>query len=77
MDDLSLIVLATNSKDGAALALDVAKGLDRDGWIELMDYVLLTKDEKGHGAEREMSDEFRRKWLPQPLASPAASSVRR
>lgn len=34
MSDLSLVVLTTNSKDGAAQALDVAKGLDRDGWIE-------------------------------------------
>ncbi len=61
MRDLSLIVLTTDSKDGAAKALDVAKGLDRDGWIELTDYVLLTKDEKGHGAKREMEDEFSEK----------------
>jgi uncharacterized membrane protein len=56
-----LIVLTTNSKDGAVQALDVAKSLDRDGWIELMDYLLLTKDEKGHGTEREMEDEFSEK----------------
>jgi uncharacterized membrane protein len=56
-----LIVLTTDSKDGAAKALDVAKGLDRDGWIELTDYVLLTKDEKGHGSKREMDDEFSEK----------------
>ena len=61
MGDLSLIVLTTDSKDGAAKALDVAKGLDRDGWIELTDYVLLTKDEKGHGTKREMDDEFSEK----------------
>ena len=61
MGDLNLIVLTTDSKDGAAKALDVAKGLDRDGWIELTDYVLLTKDEKGHGAKQEMDDEFSEK----------------
>jgi len=61
MDDLNLIVLTTNSKDGAAQALDVAKRLDRDGWIELMDYVLLRKDEKGHVTAREMDDEFSEK----------------
>ena len=61
MGDLNLIVLTTDSKDGAAKALDVAKGLDRDGWIELTDYVLLTKDEKGHGTKREMDDEFSEK----------------
>lgn len=61
MGDLSLVVLTANSKDGAAKALEVAKALDRDGWIELMDYALLTKDEKGHGSEREMDDEFSEK----------------
>ena len=61
MGDLSLIVLTSNSKDGAEQALDVTKRLDRDGWIELMDYLLLTKDEKGHGTEREMEDEFSEK----------------
>jgi uncharacterized membrane protein len=61
MGDLNLLVLTTGSKDGAAKALDVAKGLDRDGWIELTDYVLLTKDEKGHGTKREMDDEFSEK----------------
>jgi len=61
MGDLNLVVLTTHSKDGAKQALDVAKKLDRDGWIELMDYVLLTKDEKGHGTEREMDDEFSEK----------------
>jgi uncharacterized membrane protein len=58
MDDLSLIVLTTDSKDGAKEALDVAKKLDRDGWIELMDYVLLRKDEKGHVTAREMDDDL-------------------
>ena len=58
MGDLSLIVLTTNSKDGAVQALDAAKRLDRDGWIELMDYVLFKKDEKGHVTAREMDDEF-------------------
>ena len=61
MDDLSLIVLTTNSKDGAAKALDVAKRLDREGWIELMDYILIRKDEKGHVTAREMDDEFSEK----------------
>lgn len=61
MGDLSLVVLTANSKDGAAQALDVAKRLDREGWIELMDYVLLRKDEKGHGTKREMHDEFSEK----------------
>ncbi len=61
MGDLSLIVLTANSKEGAGEALDVAKKLDRDGWIELMDYFLLTKDDKGHGSKREMHDEFAEK----------------
>ncbi len=61
MGDLNLIVLTTNSKDGAVQALDVARKLDRDGWIELMDYVVLTKDEKGRGTKREMHDEFSEK----------------
>ena len=61
MGDLNLIVLTTNSKDGAVQALDVAKKLDRDGWIELIDYVVLTKDKKGHGTKREMDDEFSEK----------------
>jgi len=58
MGDLSLIVLTANSKDGAAQALDVAKRLDRDGSIELMDYALLRKDQKGHVTAREMDDEL-------------------
>jgi len=61
MDDLSLIVLTTDSKDGAKEAFDVAKKLDRDGWIELMDYVLLRKDEKGHVTAREMDDDLSEK----------------
>ena len=61
MGDLSLIVLTTNSKDGAVQALDAAKRLDRDGWIELMDYALFKKDEKGHVTAREMDDEFSEK----------------
>jgi uncharacterized membrane protein len=61
MDDLSLIVLTTDSKDGAKEALDVAKKLDRDGWIELMDYVLLRKDEKGHVTARGMEDDLSEK----------------
>lgn len=58
MGDLSVIVLTANSKDGAAKALEVAKGLDRDGWIELMDYGLIGKDKKGHIATREMGDDL-------------------
>ena len=58
MGDLSLIVLTTNSKDGALQALDVAKKLDHDGWIELMDYALFSKDAKGNVTAREMDDEF-------------------
>jgi len=61
MGDLSLIVLTTNSKDGAAKALEVAKGLDRDGWIELLDYTIARKDEKGHLTIREMDDEVSEK----------------
>jgi uncharacterized membrane protein len=61
MGDLSLVVLTANSKDGAAQALEVAKGLDRDGWIELLDYAVVRKDEKGHVAVREMDDEMTEK----------------
>ncbi|HXY11638.1 MAG TPA: DUF1269 domain-containing protein [Terriglobales bacterium] len=61
MGDLSLIVLTTNSKDGAAKALEVAKELDRDGWIELLDYTIARKDEKGHLTIREMDDEVSEK----------------
>jgi len=57
MGDLILMTLTANSKDVAAQALDVAKRLDRDGWIELMDYALLKRDETGHVTLREMSDE--------------------
>jgi uncharacterized membrane protein len=61
MGELNLIVLTTNSKDGAAQALDLAKKLDRDGWIELMDYAVFRKDEKGHITVRGMDDEFAEK----------------
>lgn len=61
MDDLSVVVLTTDSKDGAKEALDVAKKLDRDGWIELMDYVVLRKDEKGHVTARGMDDDLSEK----------------
>jgi uncharacterized membrane protein/ElaB/YqjD/DUF883 family membrane-anchored ribosome-binding protein len=57
MGDLSVVVLTANSKDGAAKALDMVKGLDRDGWIDLIDYSIVRKDEKGHVTEREMEDE--------------------
>jgi uncharacterized membrane protein len=58
MGDLTLIALTANSKDGAAKALEAAKALDRDGWIELMDYGLIRKDKKGHVETREMDDEI-------------------
>jgi uncharacterized membrane protein/ElaB/YqjD/DUF883 family membrane-anchored ribosome-binding protein len=61
MGELSFIVLTTNSKDGAAQALEVAKGLDRDGWIELVDYGLIRKDEKGHIETREKGDDLSEK----------------
>ena len=61
MGDLTLIALTTNSKDGARQALEVAKALDRDGWIELMDYGLIRKDKKGHIATREMDDDLSEK----------------
>lgn len=57
MGDLSLIVLTTNSKDGAANALGVAKELDREGWIEIMDYGLIRKDKQGHITTREMDED--------------------
>jgi len=61
MGDLTLIALTANSKDGARQALEVAKALDRDGWIELMDYGLISKDKKGHIATREMDDDLSEK----------------
>jgi len=61
MDDSSLVVLTSDSKDGAAKALEVVKALDRDGWIELMDYGLIRKDENGHIKTREMDDDFSEK----------------
>jgi uncharacterized membrane protein len=57
MSELSLIILTANSKDGAAKALDAAKSLDRDGWIELIDYSLASKDKNGHVTARELDDE--------------------
>ena len=61
MGDLTLIALTANSKDGARQALEVAKTLDRDGWIELIDYGLISKDKKGHIAMREMDDDVTEK----------------
>jgi uncharacterized membrane protein len=57
MGDLSLVVFNASSKDGAAKALDIAKGLDRDGWIELIDYTLASKNENGRLSVREMAGE--------------------
>jgi len=63
MGELSLLVLTANSKDGAVQALDVAKRLDHDGWIELMDYALVEKDEKSHVTARQMGDERSEKFV--------------
>jgi uncharacterized membrane protein len=57
MGDMSLVVFTSDSKEGAKKALDLTKQLDRDGWIELIDYLLASKDEKGHVTVREMDDE--------------------
>lgn len=57
MSNLSLIILTTNSKDGATRALETVKRLDHEHWIELIDYALISKDEKGHVTSREMDDE--------------------
>jgi len=61
MGDLTLIALTASSKDGAKQALEIAKALDRDGWIELTDYRLISKDQKGHIAMREMDDDLSEK----------------
>ena len=61
MGDLTLIALTASSKDGAKQALEIAKALDRDGWIELTDYGLISKDKKGHIATREMDDDLSEK----------------
>lgn len=57
MGDLSLVVFNASTKDGAAKALDIAKGLDHDGWIELIDYTLASKNENGRLSVRELADE--------------------
>lgn len=57
MDDLSLVVFHASSKGGAAKALDIVKELDRDGWIELIDYTLASKNENGRLSVRQMADE--------------------
>ena len=61
MGDLVLIALIANSKDGAKQALEAAKALDHDGWIELMDYALISKDKKDHIRMQEMGDELSEK----------------
>jgi len=61
MGDLALVALTATSKDGAKQALEAAKALDRDGWIELMDYGLISKDKTGHVSIREMADDFSEK----------------
>lgn len=57
MSNVDLIVLTTDSKDGAANALKKAKQLDHEHWIELMNYSLISKDEKGRVIVRELDDE--------------------
>lgn len=57
MGDLSLIIVTCNWNDGAAQALDASKKFERDGRLEIMDYLLLSKDEKGRVTAREMSNE--------------------
>jgi uncharacterized membrane protein len=61
MSSVDLIVLMTNSKDGAATALETARRLDREHWIELLDYALISKDEKGHVTVHELDDEHSEK----------------
>lgn len=61
MGDLTLVALTANSKEGATKALDLVKKLDRDGWIQLMDYVVIRKNEKGHIAMREKDDDLSEK----------------
>jgi len=61
MSTVDLIVLMTNSKDGAANALETARRLDHEHWIELMDYALISKDEKGHVTVHELDDEHSEK----------------
>jgi uncharacterized membrane protein/ElaB/YqjD/DUF883 family membrane-anchored ribosome-binding protein len=57
MGDLALVMMNSDSKDGANTALEVAKKLDHEGWIEIIDYSLFVKDEKGHVKTRELEDE--------------------
>jgi len=57
MSSVDLIVLMTNSKDGAATALKTARRFDREHWIELMNYALISKDEKGRITVHESDDE--------------------
>lgn len=61
MDGFTLILLAGNSKDTAGHALQIAKKLDRDGWIELIDYVVVRKDKQGYVATRKMGNELAEK----------------
>lgn len=61
MSTVDLIVLMTNSKDGAANALETARRLDHEHWIELMDYAVISKDEKGRITVHELDDEHSEK----------------
>src|SRR3974390_2286443 len=61
MSTVDLIVLMTDSKDGAANALETARRLDHEHWIELMDYAVISKDEKGRITVHELDDEHSEK----------------
>jgi uncharacterized membrane protein len=58
VSNLALLVLTSKFKDGASIGLDVAKNLDREGWVEVMDSTLAEKDEKGRVTVRRSADEM-------------------
>jgi uncharacterized membrane protein/ElaB/YqjD/DUF883 family membrane-anchored ribosome-binding protein len=55
---LALLVLTTNFKDGASIGLEMTRKLDHEGWIEVMDFTLVEKDEKGRVSIRRSDDEI-------------------
>jgi len=61
MSNLILIELTTNSKDGAGKALGTVRRLDHEHWIELIDYAVISKDERGRTTLRELDDEHAEK----------------
>jgi uncharacterized membrane protein len=61
MDGFTLILLTGDSKDAAPKALQVAKKLDRDGWIELIDYAVIRKGKKGQVATQKMGNDLAEK----------------